>query len=681
MPEHRYRSDIDGLRAVAVLAVVINHLSSSILPGGFLGVDIFFVISGYLISSILFRELANGSFSFARFYARRIRRLFPALITVLLAVLVFGVFALFSVEYAQLNRHAYWSMLFLENFRLMQETGYFDAAVYTKPLMHLWSLSIEEQFYLAWPALMLLTWRTGSGERRDLVALLLFSLLLASWLFALYMGTADADATYFHPFPRVWELLLGAALALFHSRAGLSLSLPPSPKFKHHALSLIGVAAIFSGLYLYKRNMAYPGLMTLIPVAGTVMVIASRTRCLGNRFLGLKPLVWIGLISYPLYLWHWPVLSYIRIMESGSPHPALLWAGAALSLLLAALTWRFIEVPVRNPVSRNSRQRKIVLTGLCASMIVLFLASYSVVEFDLLSRLMPQSAKITLAVKADLKWPPEQNAQCLEKFPNGNAPEYCRFLDNGAPIIALVGDSHAHVLYNGVSRLASERGYSTLLLGENSCLPFDGIVMHNLQNDCAKKIDAIFDFLEQTPRVTHLLMVSRGPMYITGKGFGPAEPGVMRSRIVGLRDDSTVVSPEIAFQRSLENTFLKIQAHGFKAAYLLQVPELGVQAQNCLPRPLTLTRQQGCEVPYPIYQERMRRYRELVIAVKSRHDDLNIIDPEPLFCDKIECHGYRDGQLLYYDNNHLSTSGSLRVAPLILDALDLPSVTDRATRR
>jgi hypothetical protein len=252
---------------------------------------------------------------------------------------------------------------------------------------------------------------------------------------------------------------------------------------------------------------------------------------------------------------------------------------------------------------------------------------------------------------------------CREKFPDSNVLKYCRFQDNDAPIIALVGDSHAHALYEGVSRLASQRGYSTLLLAQSGCLVFDGVVQHTPKvGDCAKRMDAIFKVLAQTPRITHVLMASRGPVHL-GTGFGPAERGAFTS-ITGLRDDSTVVSPEIVFQRSLENTVLKIQAHGVKLAYLLQVPELGVPAQDCL-------RRRGCRIPYAIYQERMRRYRELVSEVKAQHDELIIIDPEPLFCDNTECSGYRDGQLLYFDDDHLSVSGSLRIAPLILDALEL----------
>ncbi|MDR2366479.1 MAG: acyltransferase [Zoogloeaceae bacterium] len=667
-----YRPDIDGLRAIAVLAVVIHHVSPSLLPGGFLGVDVFFVISGYLISRIILGELQNGSFRFSRFYARRVRRLFPALLTVLSATLIFGAFALFAHEYAQLSRHAFWSIAFLENFRLMGEMGYFDAASYAKPLMHLWSLSVEEQFYLAWPLVLFLTWRTQKRNAMKAVLVPIAFFLTASWLFTLYMGKQGDNALYFHPFGRVWELLLGAALARLHTStataySGVGVTLA---RFAP-ALSLVGLAALCVGMWLHKWNIAYPGWMTLIPVLGAALLIACRENCLANRLLALKPLVWIGLVSYPLYLWHWPILSCIRIMESGSPAREALWAGALLAVLLAALTWRFIEQPIRR-ASTASPKRRFALPALCVAMSALFLASCGIVHFDLSERAAQPAHLPTHARGGEQVFPPPE-ASCLEKFPKNDAPYHCRLRDSGGPMLALIGDSHVAMLFTGVAELASQHGYATIMLANDSCPPLDGVIGGKNREEkelCAKSIDNLFNVPEM-PRITHVLIASRGPVYLTNEGFGPDEPeGYWENPVIIPREGNDDVLEHL-FRKGLEKTVSRWKARGVQIAYLLQVPELGVPPQDCLTRPLTLTRAKGCRVPYPVYQERMRRYRELVAEIKARHDDLIIIDPEPLFCDKKECSGYRDGQLLYIDDDHLNINGASRVAPLILEAMGI----------
>ena len=369
----KYRADIDGLRALAVLSVVIYHVNPQSIPGGFLGVDIFFVISGYLISLIVFREQASGTFIFADFYARRIRRIFPALAVVLLATIVFGAFALFADEYHRLGKHASSAIAFLLNFQLMNEAGYFDVASGSKPLLHLWSLSVEEQFYLVWPALLIVI-----GRLRWRIGVVIGILIVGSFAFAIHLASRNLNALYFHPLARFWELLLGAALAYYHHRFGIN-AFPTrtDQQWIRHLLSCVGLVAIFSALFLFNDKAPHPSTLTLIPLLGVVLLIAGGGSTVAGRFLALKPIVWIGLISYPLYLWHWPLLSYIGIMESGAPAKALLWVGAGAAVLLAALTYRFIEQPLRHP-----RRVRPALVGLGSAMVVLLSASVSVVAFD-----------------------------------------------------------------------------------------------------------------------------------------------------------------------------------------------------------------------------------------------------------------------------------------------------------
>ena len=660
----KYRSDIDGLRALAVLSVVIYHVSPQSLPGGFLGVDIFFVISGYLISLIVFREQAAGTFSFADFYARRARRLFPALAVVLLATIVFGAFALFADEYQRLGKHAASVIVFLLNFQLMGEAGYFDVASDSKPLLHLWSLSVEEQFYLVWPALLVVL-----GRVRWRIGLVIGILIVGSFAFAIYLASRNLDALYFHPLARFWELLLGAALAYYHNRFGIN-AFPTriDQLWIRHLLSCAGLAAIFSALFLFNGRAPHPSTLTLIPLLGVVLLIASGGTAVAGRFLALKPIVWIGLISYPLYLWHWPLLSYIRIMESGAPAKALLWIGAGAAVLLAALTYRFIEQPLRHP-----RRVRPALVGLGSTMVVLLSASVSVVASDGL----PDRPAVgyVKAAEAQMKREPATDESCQRLFPPGAAPAYCRQYNPMDRMIAIVGDSHAHVLFPGVSESAALRGYGTLLLANSGCPPLGGAVMGRNAHEkimCMHSIDRIFDAIERDKRIVAVVFATRGPQYLTGAGFGPAEANYNYPPISSREgiDEADSLSPYDVFGRGLKASVSRLNQHGLRVAYVLQVPELGVPAQNCVLRPLTVTdNKTGCSVDRAVYQERMRPYRALVANLHLNSEFFRVVDPGPVFCDFSRCSGVSDGQLLYADDNHLSVLGSKKLAPIILQAL------------
>ena len=665
----KYRADIDGLRALAVLSVLIYHVSPQSLPGGFLGVDIFFVISGYLISLIVFRDQAAGTFSFADFYARRIRRLFPALAIVLLATIVFGAFALFADEYQRLGKHTLSAIVFLLNFQLMNEAGYFDVASDSKPLLHLWSLSIEEQFYLVWPALLVVLARF-----RLRIGWVIGVLIVGSFTFAIYLASRNPDTLYFHPIARFWELLLGAALAYYHHRIGIN-ALPSGldRSWVRHLLSCAGMIAIVSALFLFNGKAPYPGTLTLIPLLGVVVLISSGGSSAVSRFLALRPIVWIGLISYPLYLWHWPLLSFARVMESGSPPEWLLWASAGLSVALAWFTYVGVERPLR-----FSPQKRLVTVGLVTAMVAVFAVSLAIV----LTRGFPDRADLQYLkeAKIQMKREPAQDSSCLGLFSPGEAPVYCR--QNKATanmigvigVIGVIGDSHAHVLFPGVAKLAEKNGYGTLLLANSGCPPFVGAVTGRNADEhekCDKSIKVIIDYLNRDKRISSVIIASRGPQYLTGKGFGPVEANYNYPPITTLSPGSgSRLSADEAFVGGLQSTSSILHERGIRVAYLLQVPELGVPARDCLGRPLRLVdTADGCLVKYEDYQVRMHPYRELIARLHSALPYLHIVDAESVFCDAKNCSGSRGGELLYADDNHLSVVGSQRLAPLILDAL------------
>jgi len=338
--ELHYRKDIDGLRAIAVLLVILFHVHPHRVTGGFVGVDVFFVISGFLITGLIASGLRDGSFRLLDFYARRIRRIFPALAVVLATCLTVGWLVLFPADYLNLGKHVAASAAFIANFTLLQDTGYFDTPSALKPVLHLWSLGIEEQFYLLWPTLMLLAWRR---PRAPLIVA--GAILVASFAWHVRLGGSDPAAAFFLPTTRFWELMVGCILALVLPSTGVPARATPTAR---DAASLLGGGLIAVGAALISGGRAYTAWCALLPVLGAALLIAAGPGALVNRrLLSRTPFVWLGLISYPLYLWHWPILAFMRHYDLKAPSDLMRWGGIALAVALATLTYRLVENPIR----------------------------------------------------------------------------------------------------------------------------------------------------------------------------------------------------------------------------------------------------------------------------------------------------------------------------------------------
>ncbi len=348
LPSQLYRPDIDGLRAIAVMLVLIFHAFPEAAPGGFVGVDVFFVISGFLITGIIARDLGEQRFSLAGFYARRIRRIFPALIVVLAVALVAGWLLMLPSAYVQLGSDVFASAAFLANIALLLQSGYFDVESAKKPLLHLWSLGIEEQFYLFWPLLLILVARLR-------LKLFWIAAILGAASFALNLVLIGANpvATFYLPFTRAFELLAGALLALGWSQTG-------KPTVASDWRAFAGFALIALAVGLYDSHSQFPGWRAALPVVGSALLLSAPAAWLNRSLLASRPMVWIGLISYPLYLWHWPLLVFFALIKF-SPL-TLLERGLILllSVLLAWATYRFIEKPLR---FGRSQPRKLVALG------------------------------------------------------------------------------------------------------------------------------------------------------------------------------------------------------------------------------------------------------------------------------------------------------------------------------
>ncbi len=354
----KYRPDIDGLRAIAILAVLFFHAFPEYVRGGFVGVDVFFVISGYLISSIIYSNLQNGSFSFKDFYVRRIRRIFPALFAILSASYIFGWFFLTPREYEALNQQIAGGAGFISNFIFWRQSGYFDIAADKKPLLHLWSLAVEEQFYIVWPLLLWFAWKLRAN-----LLLLTLMVALGSFGFNIYKVGLDPVGDFYSPLTRFWELLFGAIIACMglHSKTWFYRITSGFENIK----SVIGLILILLATFWFDKLLSFPGWWALFPVVGATLLISAGPNGIVNRaLLGTRPMVWVGLISYPLYLWHWPILSLARIYfgQALSIGQAVFALGGAF--LLAWLTFNYIEKPIRRSVDGGPRLALLILAVL-----------------------------------------------------------------------------------------------------------------------------------------------------------------------------------------------------------------------------------------------------------------------------------------------------------------------------
>jgi peptidoglycan/LPS O-acetylase OafA/YrhL len=436
--ETAYRPDIDGLRAVAVLAVVAFHAFPTRLPGGFVGVDVFFVISGFLISGIIRKRLLENRFSFADFYARRVRRIVPALLVVLVACYAFGWFTLLPIPFEQLGKHIVAGVAFASNFVLWSEAGYFDASAATKPLLHLWSLGIEEQFYLVWPLLLFAVsrWRRG--------ALVLVAVVgIAS--FAVNLATVHASpvAAFYSPLSRFWELQLGCLLALIDEDDRAK----TMPRALAEAMSIVGALLLAFAIARLDSSLAYPGAWALFPTIGTFLLIAAGpSTMLARLVLSRRAMVAIGAISYPLYLWHWPLLTFASIDAFGSPTLGVRIAAVVVAVVLAVATYVLVERPIRFGTRLRFRT-----PALLAGLVAIGAIGFVTLQQGGVATRFPSDIRALADwrydYKTDARYPDcwLSNTQPADGF----APA-CIDTTAGRPRVVLWGDSHAARLYPGL---------------------------------------------------------------------------------------------------------------------------------------------------------------------------------------------------------------------------------------
>jgi peptidoglycan/LPS O-acetylase OafA/YrhL len=457
-----YRADIDGLRAVAVQAVLAFHALPQVLPGGFVGVDIFFVISGYLISSILYSNLANQQFSLLDFYSRRIRRIFPALITVFIASFLMAWYFFYADEFINLGRHMISSAAFIQNWMLASESGYFDTSAEIKPFLHLWSLGVEEQFYIVWPLLLWGAWKL----RINLLKLTLVCLAASfSWnIYELYF--AQSTIAFYLPQVRFWELLIGAVLAYIHLNPA---SFTASSRYiselglaNENVRSIIGAILLLLSFFFINSQKVFPGFWAILPTLGAVLLISAGPNAILNRSVLSNPLaIWFGKISYPLYLWHWVLLVYLRILE-----PDLFaklkfrLLALALAVLLSWLTYRFIEKPLRFGAYGKSKTWLLIAAMLGIILLGREIENQSGMGYRFTASAAYLGGDFQAQMRQNLEDDYQQNsAPCnfsqpekKTNQPKSDIAKNCYDADPKKQAVFLWGDSHAQMLGYGLRK-------------------------------------------------------------------------------------------------------------------------------------------------------------------------------------------------------------------------------------
>ncbi|MDE2029716.1 MAG: acyltransferase [Alphaproteobacteria bacterium] len=516
-----YRPDIDGLRAIAVLAVVAFHAFPNWVRGGFTGVDVFFVISGYLISTIIFENLDKGTFSFSEFYARRIKRIFPDLILVLVACFAFGWFALLADEYKQLGKHIAAGAGFIANIVLWRESGYFDNAAATKPLLHLWSLGIEEQFYIVWPLSLWLAYK----RKFNLLAVI-GAVAVGSFILNLMEVKHHAVAAFYSPQTRFWELSSGSLLAwatlykknVFNfmkgkigSAFGVFIKKEKQKKNLSNILSFVGLWLVACGFWKINRELSFPGVWALAPVLGAMCIIAAGPQAWGNRIvLSNKVAVWFGLISFPLYLWHWPLLSFARIIEGQVPGHNTRISLVFLSVGLAWLTYKIIECPVR--FGKRSKSKIVVLVIL---MVIIGGAGYGSYMKNGLGFRFGNYERISNAV-GDWGYPKGLRAITFQGI-----PIYLNASDK--PEIVLFGDSHLEQYGPEVAYLTKKgKAKSVAFITGGGCPPIPN-VYENQHPSCLGLTDKFLAYLKKTPSVKDIVIAACFNCYFIDNA-GPPDP-------------------------------------------------------------------------------------------------------------------------------------------------------------
>jgi peptidoglycan/LPS O-acetylase OafA/YrhL len=637
-----YRADLDGLRAIAVLAVVFMHVGFSIFSGGYIGVDIFFVISGFLITTIIAREIKENEFTLLKFYERRIRRILPALTVMVVFALLASALLYDSGRFKSFSKSLLATMLFYSNINFLREAGYFDAPSLLKPLLHTWSLAVEEQFYIVFPLFMygIHTWA------RKYVKPILSIVALLSLTLAIYtVNHNDATSAFYLAHMRAWELLVGGLLALNIFPATIK-------KGINTTLGLVGGLMIFIPIFLYSDQTPFPGLSAVVPVLGTALIIYSSTAEMSpvGKILGAAPLVFIGQISYSLYLWHWPLVIFAKyyIIRPMTGLELLLLLSAIFAI--STLSWRFVETPFR---SRQLFSTSRVFALGLGAMAVIVAAAGVVYYFD---GFPAREGPMPLVEFMD-KETTNRFTRCANVVDDFDK---CVLAGKSHPAsFMLWGDSHADSLREAVERSARRNGFSGLFTYKLSCPPLVGMT-HDFRfvtASCIEYNKEVIQYLIVHPEISTIILAGRWSYYIEGSEYKPKESFGILAGFPGTKPKEADSEQLVEF--GLEQTVQTLLEMNRKVVIVSQVPEIGYDVPSANFIALRSGRDINQIIAPSMDEYFNRNQKTLAILGKLKEKQgVQVVDPWTVLCIENKCRVTIDGRPLYKDDDHLSLFGA-----------------------
>ena len=642
----RYRSDIDGLRALAVLPVVMFHADLPGFSGGFVGVDVFFVISGYLITLILLRSLDGEEFSLAKFYERRVRRILPALVAMSAITALVAICVLPPRDMQAFGKSLLSTALFYSNFRFSTLTGYFDAPASAQPLLHTWSLGVEEQFYIVWPIVLYLAYRLKLT--RNALTILVAVLLVVSLAYAQAKSTgSNADRFFYLPQTRAWELMVGALLALgVFPRLG--------SRWQRDLAGLAGIVLIGVAVTAFDAGTPFPSLWTLVPCVGAALVIwaGGSGDNAASRLLSWSPLVFVGLISYSLYLWHWPIFVFAGLMTEDGLTTVQSLGLIALSFIVAAASWRLIEQPYRRTSAESETSSKAYLVGGMGAMAAMAAVGIAMnVTAGLPGRLDAESYRF---YNASNSVNPFRKA-CHTDGDTPRSAERCTIPKPGSGLDILVwGDSHADALFPAFQLLAERNGWTARQATKSGCPPVlgaDNVSVGETRKyrNCAGYNLAMLEIVKRE-RPKLVVLAGRWSLYTTGNE---------RRRYFLVDSESEDVSKaasEKTLNRSLLRLVQSIERLGTQVLLVGQAPEFEGDPNTCFVQ----KRMNGTAVEKCLRQDEERAMARLRVSngilsrIAESHPNVRVLFLHPFFCEQGYCLGGRNAEPLYSSKDHIS---------------------------
>lgn len=639
---------VNGLRGIAVALVILYHYFPSLLSGGYVGVDVFFVISGYLITKVIVQAIHEKTFCFSNFYQKRILRLFPGLSAVLFCLIIVCAVVMTPPELAKLGQQVQAGVLFVSNFFYWSQEGYFDSSAIQKPLLHLWSLAVEEQFYLLWPLLVIAAFRYRIHPMIGCLSLCILSLCLN-----VILVDRHPSLVFYWPITRFWELAVGGLLALSHWGEFNSHRFQRLLQIKGSYAAWPALSILILIAFLYHDRLLYPGPYAIIPVAMACILLMWKEN--SHQLLNWKPLCHLGELSYSLYLWHWPLLSLTSLLVNHS-------LTATTKCLLLGITYgvSFVSHWYWEQVLRFHARRSFVLIGLGIAMLVFVLAGY---KFKASEGWPSRSQMASLLNNAaNFKRTAAKDEACSQFLaPYEHHFFYCRHSSvSGQPIVALIGDSHAHAAYPGLAKALDAKGYGTILMANSSCpmtlgYPIKGKTKQQDQ-ECQKHMQEIVSILKAQKKIKTVIVMTRGPIYWTGRA-----PAFESDQLHGKH-----LTPQ-QWRLGMNRLYQSIQLHDRQIYYVVENPELKKLSEQCQAIPFR-SLPSNCSLSTQQVLARQKTYKELLAQIPG----LKVIDATKLFCPGVSCRWNSDEGMSYYaDDNHLSVAGSEWLAEFLVPQLGL----------